>query len=141
MKQIVQEFLATLERKGFKHHDIIEDSENDMVIVPMGFQLENTMFTISVYFENDASHVALRCFDLLKVNDQQFAQAVLCCNDLNKNVRWVKFYVDPDDNKVSVEDDAIVNEGTAGEEIVELVLRMAAIADNAYPDLNRAIWA
>ena len=53
----------------------------------------------------------------------------------------MKFYVDPDDKKVSVEDDAIVSEGTAGEEIVELVLRMAAIADKAYPDLNRAIWA
>ena len=30
---------------------------------------------------------------------------------------------------------------SGGKEVFELVMRMAAIADEAYPELNRAIWA
>lgn len=139
MKRMAQEFLDAVEKKGYKHGNVYEDDK--MIVVPLTFTLDNAEFTIEVFFENDGTHVAIRCFDLLKVKDQQFAPAVLCCNDLNKAFRWVKFYVDREKGNVVLEDDAIVIEGAAGGEILELVLRMATIADESYPKLNKAIWA
>ena len=43
--------------------------------------------------------------------------------------------------EINLEDDAIVDDETGGKEVFDLVMRMAAIADEAYPELNRAIWS
>ena len=52
----------------------------------------------------------------------------------------MKFCID-DDMDIVVADDAVIDEVTAGEEVLELVMRMAAIIDDAYPVINKAIWA
>ena len=64
----------------------------------------------------------------------------MCCNTLNAKKRWVKFCID-DDMEIVVADDAVIDEVTAGEEVLELVMRMAVNIDDAYPVINKAIWA
>ena len=84
--------------------------------------------------------VGIRCFDFIQIKENQFPQALMCCNTLNAKKRWVKFCID-DDMDIVVADDAVIDEVTAGEEVLELVMRMAAIIDDAYPVINKAIWA
>ena len=138
MTTAAQMFLEELEKHDMKHMQIREDG--NVTIIPLGFQLKNTRVEIATIFNSEDASVAIRCMGFLKINESQFPQALLCCNGLNKKMRWVKFYVD-DDLDISVEDDAIVDDTTGGKEVFELVLRMAAIADEAYPELNKAIWS
>ena len=137
MTKAAELFLQELKERDLKHSDVRE--YDDATVITLGFHLKNTRVEINTVFKTDDS-VALRCYGFLRVNEEQFPQALLCCNSLNQKMRWVKFYVD-EDMDVNLEDDAIVDDVTGGKEVFELVMRMAAIADEAYPELNRAIWA
>ena len=99
--------------------------------------MKNTNIKVNFIFEDEK--VGIRCYSLLKVNEDQFASALICCNELNCKKRWVKFCID-EDFDVNIEDDAIVSLSTAGEEVFELLIRLCMIADEAYPVLNKAIW-
>ena len=68
------------------------------------------------------------------------AQALITCNRCNKRFRWVKFYID-DDNDLIVEADGIIDEMTVGEECIELLFRTVSILDDSYGDFMKAIWA
>ena len=59
---------------------------------------------------------------------------------MNQEYRWVKFYVDEKENSVTIADDAIIQLDSCGEEIFELMYRLADIADDVYPEFMKAIW-
>ena len=42
---------------------------------------------------------------------------------------------------VRIEDDAVLDDNSAGEEAKELVLRMASIADQAFPLIMRVLYS
>lgn len=138
MTKAAELFIEELSKHDMKHLPIREDGKR--TLIPLGFQLKHTRAEILTVFTDEDNSVAIRCMGFLSVNEEQFPQALLCCNGLNQRMRWVKFYVD-DDLDINIEDDAIVDDVTGGKEIFELVMRMAAIADEAYPEINRAIWA
>ncbi len=138
MTKAAELFLEELKKRDLKHLEIREDDKH--VLIPLGFQLKSTRVEIVTVFNTDDNAVAIRCMGFLTISEDQFPQALMCCNELNKKVRWVKFYID-DDLDINIEDDAIVDEITGGKEMFELVMRMAAIADDAYPQLNKAIWS
>ena len=127
-------------RANLRYYERRKDAEELGKVVKLGFQLKHTRAEILTVFTDEDNSVAIRCMGFLSINEEQFPQALLCCNGLNQRMSWVKFYVD-DDLDINIEDDAIVDDVTGGKEIFELVMRMAAIADEAYPELNRAIWA
>lgn len=94
---------------------------------------------IQVIFDKDGEHlVTLDCWDVMKVPAGKEAQAYETCNTLNAKYRWVKFYID-DDNDIRCQVDAIVTEENVGAECRELVLRMVNIIDGAYLDIVRGI--
>lgn len=74
------------------------------------------------------------------MTEDQLPTTLLSCNKINKSKRWVKLYVD-DDGDIIVEDDLIVDEQTAGEEVFELMAKMSIIADQAFKEINKAIWS
>lgn len=139
MTKTAQLLIEEMKRNNLNYLPVQEVPGGDTV-VPLGFQLDNVRFKIYTIFDKDEHSVCIRCFDFLKVNEDQFPKAVLCCNSLNNKMRWVKFTVD-DDLNINITDDAIIDEFTGGKEVLELVMRMASIANDAYPELNRAIWA
>ena len=138
MADLSNSFLEELDKQGLTHQPVIK--EDGRTVIPLGFNLKQYKVRILVFFFDDNNTVAIRCFDFLSVNEDQFPKALVCCNDLNRTKRWVKFYID-DDLDICIEDDAIVDEMTAGQEVLELVMRMVAIADDAYPIMNKAIWS
>lgn len=137
MKSEMELFLKKLKEEDFHAKT---DERDDKYVISVGLGGKNTNFHIHVVFDKDDHSVALRMFDFVHVTDEQKPVALLWCNSINKEKRWFKFYVD-DDGDVIVENDMIVDEQTAGEEVFELMIRMAIVADEAYKDINKAIWS
>ena len=63
------------------------------------------------------------------------------CSQMNKKYSWVKFYVDEEDNTVTLADDAVVDPSSCGEEAYGLMFRMLLICDDAYPEFMRTLYA
>lgn len=61
-------------------------------------------------------------------------------NSLNARFRWARFYTD-NDNDVVLQCDAVLTEATAADVCFELSLRLLNIADEAYPEMMKQLWA
>ncbi len=77
---------------------------------------------------------------LESVPEDKIADVLLVCNEMNAKYKWVKFYIDSD-NDIALQDDAILNLATAGEEALELIVRMIDILKNSKPEFMRAIYS
>ena len=100
----------------------------------------STRIQIMIFFDASEKSVALRCFEVTRVTEEQYPNALLSCNELNNKMRWVKFCIGQEMN-VHAEADALVDETTAAKVTMELMMRMASIVDEAYPMINKAIWS
>lgn len=90
-------------------------------------------------FDEDGHSVAVRCFSVAKVPSDKLAKAYETCSKLNDKWRWLKFYVDSDD-EVTAADDAVIEPNTLGEECFELLVRCIDIVDRAYPEIMAMVW-
>ena len=72
--------------------------------------------------------------------DEKYANAIVLCNDLNKQCRWVKFFVD-DDRNIVAKADAILDYGSSGSECLEIVNRMVGIIDSSYSQFMKLMWS
>lgn len=116
---------------------VLEDGDE---MVQLGAKLDNTFVQLIIFFDADGDAVAIRCFDLVRVSEEQYPKALMSCNALNDRMRWVKFCIDKERN-VQAEVDAVIDDTNAGKVTMNLVLRMASIIDDAYPVINKAIWS
>ena len=82
----------------------------------------------------------IKCYSLGHFDDNTYANALITCNNANKHYRWVKFYLDPDNDAVACAD-AIVSENSVFDEILELIVRMINIVDEIYPEFMKARWS
>lgn len=139
MNVAAKAFIKTMEEKGMKYRDP-RDEDDGTTVVPVGFNLKNTSVQVLCIFDANLHTVALRLFELVHVNDEQYPKALLACNELNAKKRWVKFYIDKD-NDLNLEDDVIIDATNAGETVFELLIRMVKIADDSYPVIQKALWA
>ncbi len=96
---------------------------------------------VLAHFDDNEKTVALSSYNLCSVPENKKKAVFKLCSELNKRFRWVKFYLDKDDNTITAEDDAIVSPESAGEEVLELTLRMAHIIGDVYPEIMKTIWA
>ena len=130
------QFIRTLQREGLKYTDL------DEFRVKLRYTADNTNnIEIMVIFDKDGEGlVALRCWSFGKCPNGKRAALLEACNKLNTEWRWVKFYID-DDEDVSAALDAVVDIDTVGDECVQLVRRMVNIYDDAYPVLMKASWS
>ena len=81
-----------------------------------------------------------KCYDLGHFDDDKYAAGLLACNEANKKYRWMRFYIDSD-NDVTVDADAIVSEESVFEEVIEIIVRMLDIVNDVYPMFMKARWA
>lgn len=72
--------------------------------------------------------------------EDKYADVLMVCNGMNAKYKWVKFYIDSD-NDITLQDDAILNINNAGDETLELIVRMIDILKNTKPAFMRAIYS
>ena len=97
-------------------------------------------FRINLFFDggDEGAHVALRVV-LEACPPERIANLLMICNSLNGKYRWLKFYID-DDKDIMVEDDAILDPETAGEECYELIARTVSILEEVRPIVMNGIY-
>lgn len=139
MLKTTELFINELEEHELTYEPVrvLEDGDE---MVQLRAKLDNTFVQLIIFFDADEDAVAIRCFDLVRVSEEQYPKALMSCNALNDRMRWVKFCIDKERN-VQAEVDAVIDDTNAGKVTMNLVLRMASIIDDAYPVINKAIWS
>ena len=127
------DFERALEAHGLKF-DRIDVAEGDKPLVALNH------VRIHVFFDMDGESAQVVTSPIVSVPADKTAAVLLAVNSANTRFRWVKFYID-DDNDLIAEADAIISEPTGGEVLTELVGRTASIIDDVYADFMRAVWA
>lgn len=120
----------------------IDQFGDDMEVIQARYSADNVdRVEVRLFFDEDNRSVAVRSFNICKVAEARKPAIYETCSKLNDKFRWVKFYVDEDDNTVTAAMDAIIQLDSCGEESKELILRTVGIVDDAYPELMKALWA
>ena len=133
MNNAANRFTNTLLEKEIKYRIL---AENRVLISIAG---DNGKYDFQFIFGEDEKDVALKVFSLAKVQEEKLAEGYKLCSELNAKWRWVKFYIDSD-NEITAEIDAVIEPMTTGDECFELLLRTLDIVDKSYPEMMRLIW-
>jgi len=126
-------FAAYLDEQG-----VLYDVNPDTGSITIGYACENVdgLFAL-VRFDDDSPIATIVSWDLGNVGTDpaNIASAILACNDMNGTYRWVKFYVDGD-NDIAARIDSYIDESTCGEMCLAYVKRLIEVMDAAYPTLS-----
>ena len=127
-------FINYLKERDFTFN--VKEKEGTDTTVTFPYQGKMTSFAFT---GDDGCYVSIHTV-YENVPEEKFADLLIVCNELNTEYRWLKFYVDTD-NDLMVEDDAILEPETAADECFELLVRRINILDDVKPRIMRAIYA
>ncbi len=135
MQYFAQAFMEYMDREGVKY---TKQKDHVVKVAYSGDNMDS--IPIFVFFDEDNEPlVAFKCWDIMNFKSNE-AAALVVCNTLNSEYRWVKFFLDKDKDIVASLD-AMVDRQTCGEECLSLVRRMVNILDDVYPRIAKARWA
>ena len=127
-----QLFMEDLESKQLRYSF---REVNDDVVVNFPY---DGKFTNFVFSGNDGCYVSMyTVFE--SCPPEKIADMLVLCNALNAKYKWLKFYIDKD-NDIMVEDDAIVTPENAAAECFELLARRINILKEVKPEIMRLIY-
>ena len=124
-------FCAKLDSKNLRYK-VLED---DYSVLRVGFSLDNTDADVYFFFGKDCEDLHLLCRLNLKIPESKFEKMYKVCNGLNGQYRWLKFFVNEEENCIQVEDDAVIQVESAAEEAFELMIRTNRIVDDVFPQV------
>ena len=129
-----QALVDTLSERDLKFEVSEREDGGAMIAVPF------RSYRIDLLFEgsDEGSHVALRVV-LEACPPERIASLLMICNSLNAKYRWLKFYIDGDKD-IMVEDDAILEPESAGDECFELISRTVSILEDVRPVIMNGIF-
>ncbi len=140
MSLAAEKFTKFLDEKGLRY-EYFERKEGRNEAVRIGYKAENAeSISVMFFFDDNERSINVKSFSIVKVPADKLLDIYVLLNGLNCEYRWVKFYVD-DDNEVTVSGDAIIDLNSVGEECFEMMLRYIHIIDEVYPRLMKTIWS
>ena len=93
---------------------------------------------LAVFFDQErTANVVSR--DYIHVPEDKVETMYPVMNDLNRQYRWAKFVID-EEGDIRLEADAVLDMGSCGEEVEEILFRLTHIADEAYPVIMSRIF-
>ena len=116
---------------------------NEKPVIALNFgggDFSYTHVRILVIFDLDGESAQVATAPIASAPLEKTSQVLFALNQCNERFRWVKFYLDSD-NDIIANADVIFNETNAGPVVHEIVGRMASIIDDAYADIMKAIWS
>ena len=140
MPDYMKLFTDEMDRVGW-HYRVLNEEDH---IISASFDCDNTSMTVFIDFDENQEgasmptvHLAIP--SLVKIPDSAIDNVIFAVNECNKMFRWAKLFVN--DNKVCADCDAFLDENGAGFQVVYLINRLTNIADSAYPNIMKAIYA
>ena len=128
-----QLFIEDLKSKNL-HFDAKEVSDGDVLVV---FPYDGK--STNIIFSGDEGKYVSMYTAFESVPAEKVSDMYAVCNQLNATYKWLKFYIDKD-NDLMVEDDAIVSPDSAADECFELLVRRTHILKDVKPIVMRAIY-
>ena len=137
---MANKFESTLQQRGLKYERREGLDRPAFVLNFGGGDFQYSHVAIHVIFDSNGESAQFITSPIVSVSADKTASLLLACNKMNCRFRWVKFYLD-EDNDLVANADVLIDEYTAGEECAGIVTRIASIVDDAYPEFMRAMWA
>lgn len=140
VKEQVNRVGLALTERGLKF-DYIEEYDNPMVALGFGGgDFSFTHVVVHLVFDLDGTSAQIVTSPIAGVPVEKTAQVLLTLNECNNKFRWVKFYLD-EDNDIIANGDVMFDEQNTAETCIEMIMRTANIIDDAYADLMKAVWS
>ena len=128
----------TEQELAFEH---IDDSENPVIALSFGGgDFSFTHLVVHLVFDEDGASAQIATSPVTSAPVEKAARVLLALNDLNSKYRWVKFFLDSD-NDVIVNADVVFNEENVAQACVEMLVRTVNIIDETYSDVMKALWS
>ncbi len=109
-------------------------------VLTCGWDFQGGSIRLFFFFDDDA-HVHTQGVQFAKIPESAYDKMYKLMNDLNAKYKLAKFVFDAERGDIKVEDDAVVSLDTCGEEMFEIMIRIVKIVEDAFPTIQRAIWA
>ncbi len=91
----------------------LDDEDYELITVEDYFiddDEEEHEYVIQVFFEDDETSIGLRIWNAIDFDEEDYADVILLCNDINYAFRYFKTFVDDTDNSVTIAADLLVDE-------------------------------
>ncbi len=139
MQETTKRFLKYLEDHNIRYDSKEREGQSDWVCVR--YQGDNAdTISLQFFFSRDGGDVAVRIFSIARVPKNKTAAVLEVLNALMIEYRWLRFYLDSD-NEVTAAIDAVITEETAAPVAGELLARGLNIVDDIYPRIMKVLWA
>lgn len=138
MQETTKKFLQYMDKNQIKY-EVQERENHDWVGVT--FTGDNLRAIIlQFFFSKEAEDFALRIFSIAKVPENSKVDALKVCNDLMNKYRWLRFYLD-ENNEVTAAYDASVPLEPDDGIFAIIIFNSVNIIDKCYPRIMKALWA
>ena len=140
MSYVADRVRSFLDEKGVRY-DYFARTEERHEAIKVSYNADNKdTISVILFFDDDGRTLNAKSFTIAKVPSAKLMDTYVILNELNYEYRWVKFYIDSD-NEVTVAGDAIVSPETVGAECYEIIQRYVNIIDEVYPRIMKVIYA
>jgi len=130
-----QEFMKYMDSKDIKY--TVFDEEDNIVYLAFGGDKETFVLVDFDEDGNNADSVHFLSGNFAKAEKAKIPLALVRVNEINRQYRWVKFYMS-DEGEISADCDAIIAPGSVGPECVQIAMRMSNIIEDALDKLAGA---
>lgn len=129
---------AYMTSKGMNNK--IFDKEKNVLEVE--FASDNINYSaVYVVFGDQNDSCQFKIFYYCKFPKEKRQKMYELCSIKNSQYRWVKFFVEEEDDSVTIASDAFIQLDSCGDEVLRVVSKMMTVADDAYPDFMKATWS
>ena len=129
-------FLELLDEKEIDYTYTGVDSDNRDRIT-MKFEENDILISMLLFFYDDNEHCGMRVWNLIDFNASDLEEMYKVCNGLNTSYKYVTFYVDENDNSITVSEDLIFRLSSADEVCFEGLVRCVDICSQAMETLKK----
>ena len=131
MTKTANAFMAELEKLHLGFTKTERDTDSDVVKVMFkGKNCDN--IHLYFFFDHDERCLAIRIFGLCKYEGDLVTEAIIECNRVNSEFRWLRLYVDSQ-NEVDAAMDTMISVEDAGDTCMRLMMSIVKIIDDVYP--------
>ena len=131
-------FETALDQQGIKYREL-ENSKHPAVRI--GYNMENMdHLDVFFWFDEDGESLHFGSGVIAHVPEAKTEVALKALNQANYNYRWLKFFLD-NDNDIVASGDQVLKPDVIGNTCTELLNRTLSICDEVYSDFMKAIWA
>lgn len=127
-------FLAYMDEIGISYNFLGAASEDtEAVQIPNQTDTDQIPYDFVLIFPEDNTCVSIRIWDFITIDPGKTDEVLRAINQLNGGYKYIKWYVDEENNTINVDYDLIVREGTSVPDIVmEAMVRLYSLIEEGY---------